>query len=231
MRSAAVTTVGRLCVFAMAALNSAGVFGAPPATRPTITVDTTDAPELADFAVTVWRVADEWCPRIAAALPSEGYTPPPVITITFRRDYQGVAECSADRIKASVDYFTKHPKDLGAFVHELVHVVQHYDKGNEPSWITEGIADYVRFYLYEPPSARPHPIATTARYNDSYRTTAAFLDWVQRTYDPKLVERMNVACRQARYDDDLWRQFTGKPLAELGDEWRAQLTAGPATRP
>ena len=36
-----------------------------------------------------------------------------------------------------------------------------------PGWITEGIADYVRFFKYEPESHRPHPKADKATYHDS----------------------------------------------------------------
>ena len=201
---------------------------AAPATRPAVvvTVDTTDAPEMAAFGGRVKAVIEAWCPKIVAALPSDGFTGPKNISVVFRRDYKGVAECSGDRIKASADWFTKHPDDLGAFVHELTHAVQHYDRGRRPGWLTEGIADYVRFYLYEPASARPHPAADKAQFDASYRTTAAFLDWCQRTYDPALVRELNAACREARYTSDLWKQRTGKTADALGAEWRAGLAPG-----
>ena len=37
-------------------------------------------------------------------------------------------------------------------IHELCHVVQSYPNGN-PLWVTEGIADYVRWAIYE---KKPH---------------------------------------------------------------------------
>lgn len=203
------------------------LLAAAPATAPVvITVDTSEAPQLAAFGNTVQAVASEWYPKIAAALPSDGFTPPARIAIVFPKDFKGVANCSGDRIRASIDWFTRNPDDVGAFVHELTHAVQHYTKGDRPGWLTEGIADYVRFYLYEPESKRPHPNPAKSKYSDSYRTTAHFLNWAQTTYDPKLVEKLNAACREARYSDALWTQSTGKNLEELGEEWKKSLVAG-----
>lgn len=196
-----------------------------PATRSAalITVDTSDVPELRDYAARVQGVADEWYPRLVADLPSDGFIAPTKITIVFRHDYDGVAATSGERIVASADYFTKHPDDLGAFVHELAHVAQHYTRGDRPGWLVEGIADYLRFYRYEPAARRPHLNPQRARYDDSYQTSAAFLDWAQRTFDANLVIELNAACREGRYDESLWQRRTGRTLQQLGDEWHASL--------
>lgn len=69
-----------------------------------------------------------------------------------------------------------HPDDQGAIVHEMVHVVQQYRGRGNPGWLVEGIADYFRWFVYEPPSKQPHPDLSRASYRDSYRTTAAFLN-------------------------------------------------------
>jgi hypothetical protein len=202
-----------------------------PATQPAavITVDASEAPELADLAARVKGVADEWYPKIVAALPGKDFRPARKITITFDKDYDGVAYASGNRIVASVKFFTAHPDDLGAFVHELVHVVQAYRGGERPGWLVEGIADHVRFFQYEPVEKRPTPNPQRAKHTDSYRTSAAFLDWAQRTYDPQLVIKLNEACRTAKYSPELWEQYTGKSLDVLGEEWRASLPT-PATR-
>jgi len=58
-----------------------------------------------------------------------------------------VAATAGDRITGSVQFFKAHPDDLGAMIHETVHVVQHYQRRrNNPSWLVEGVADYVRFF-------------------------------------------------------------------------------------
>jgi hypothetical protein len=191
-----------------------------------ITFDVSDAPEMQGYVDRVKPVANEWYPKIAALLPSEGFTPPAKITVEFKKDYKGVAQAAGTRITCSPKFFTEHPDDLGAVVHELVHVVQSYRGRRNPGWLVEGIADYVRFFHYEPEKARPRPNPQRSKYTDSYRTTGHFLDWAQAKYDKQLVVKLNAACRQGKYSDDLWKQITGKTMDELGEEWKASLAAG-----
>jgi hypothetical protein len=197
--------------------------GAASAAPATIDVDTSDAPELADFGKKVQQTADKWYPLIAEMLPSEGFAAPDHVIITFRKDKRGVASTSGDRVTGSAAYFSKHRDDVGAFVHELTHVVQAYRHPGVPGWITEGIADYIRWFKYEPENKRPHPNPDKARYSDSYRTSAAFLNWVVETYDRQLVVKLNAACRRGEYSDAFWKKSTGKTLEELNDLWITSL--------
>jgi hypothetical protein len=191
-----------------------------------ITIDTSDAPEMKDFAERAQKVADEWYPIIISKLPSAGFKPATEVTIVFKKDYKGVAAASGNKIVCSPKWFTDHPDDVGAIVHELTHVVQAYRRGDRPGWLVEGIADYIRFFQYEPVKARPHPDPKKAKYSDSYRTTAHFLDWAQQKYDKDLVVKLNTACREGKYSEDLWKQATGKTLEELGDAWKESLKPG-----
>jgi hypothetical protein len=90
----------------------------------------------------------------------------------------------------------------------------------------EGIADYVRWFLYEPES---HGAEITgrrvarARYDASYRVSANFINWVSNTYDKELLKRLNTAAREGRYSEDLWKEWTGQALEELGAEWKEAL--------
>lgn len=198
--------------------------GAPVAAAPKteFVIDTSRCPDMAEYGQKVKTIATVWYPKIAAMLPSDGYTPPAKVVFVFDPDYKGVAEVSGDRVTCSTDYFSKHPDDLGAFVHELVHVVQSY-RTPVPGWLVEGIADHVRFYSYEPERNRPRPDPTSARFTDSYRTSAAFLEWCSRKYDQNLVKKLNAECRQGEYREELWKRYTGKTLAQLGEEWQAAL--------
>jgi hypothetical protein len=196
-----------------------------------ITVDTSDVPEMAEYGQRVQKVAQEWYPKLIAMLPSEGFVPAKKVTITIKKDYKGVAAASGNRIVAAQKWFTEHPDDVGAFVHELVHVVQSYGRNRAPGatrppgWLVEGIADYIRFFRYEPESARPHPNPNSDRtkYDASYRVTGHFLNWAQNKYDKDLVVKLNAACRQGKYTPDLWKQYTGKTVEELGAEWKENL--------
>ena len=140
----------------------------------------------------------------------------------LRNDYNGVAAAGGGRITGSVKYFKAHPDDVGAMVHETVHCVQRYRTRNNPGWLVEGIADYVRFFKYEPGKlGRINP--NRARYNGSYRVTAAFLAYVADKYDKDLVRKLNQAMREGEYKEELWKALTGKTVQELDEEWRATL--------
>ncbi|HWE01164.1 MAG TPA: basic secretory protein-like protein [Tepidisphaeraceae bacterium] len=209
------------CMIRQGAVASAQSPPAKPAA--TIVFDTSEAPEMADFARKAQVAADEWYPRIVEKLPSPNFVPADHISVVFKPDYKGVAATSGDRITCSVKWFTSHPDDVGAIVHELTHVVQAYKKPGTPGWLIEGIADYIRWFNYEPISARPHPKADKARYDASYRTTAAFLDWASRTYDKDLVAKLNAAAREGRYSENVWKEITGKTVQDLGHEWKESL--------
>ena len=99
---------------------------------------------------------------------------------------------------------------------------QGYRRGPRPGWLVEGISDYVRFFKWEPEKlGRIDP--ATARYDRGYRVTAAFLAYLVERYDREIVRRLNRALRAGEYDDDLFRQITGKTVHELDEEWRATL--------
>jgi len=211
-----------------------------PATQPTtapaaveIIMDTTEAPDMRAWAEKIQPTLAAWYPRIVAALPSDGYTAPTRVNIKFMtRD--GVAFTVGTQIVCCNPWIknNRRGESTGAIIHELVHVVQqyHHRGARNPGWLVEGIADYIRWFQYEPASQRPHPDPAHSKYSDSYRTTAAFLDWVTGTGHPDLVQRLNTACREGKYTDDLWKQITGKALADLGDEWKASLQAQPPSR-
>ena len=126
------------------------------------------------------------------------------------------------RITGSTKFFKAHPDDLGAMIHETVHVIQRYRSRNNPGWLVEGVADYVRFFKYEPGKIGPIN-AQTARYNGSYRVTARFLAYVAEKYDKDLVLKLNKAMREGTYKEELFKELTGKTVQELDEEWRASL--------
>jgi hypothetical protein len=185
-------------------------------------LDVTDAPEMKEWAEKVARVCEREYRMINEELKSDGFKPATVIQMALKKDYNGVAYAAGGRIVGAVKFFKEHPDDVGAFVHETAHVVQRYRTRNNPGWLVEGVADYVRFIKYEPAKiGRINP--DRAKYDGSYRVTAAFLNAVAEKYDKDLVRKLNKAMREGEYKEDLWKEFTGKPLKELGDEWKASL--------
>ncbi|MCU0913417.1 MAG: basic secretory family protein [Planctomycetes bacterium] len=202
-----------------------------------ITIDTTEAPDLTDWAhQDLAPVIRQWYPRLIKLLPSEGYEAPRQVSITFSTRMQGVAATGGTRIRCAAGWFRRNLQGeaKGAVVHELAHVVQNYglarrsnpEATRTPGWLVEGICDYLRWYLYEPQTRGAEITARNlarARYDGNYRISANFLNWVTQTYCRDIVQRLNAAARQGKYHDGLWKTATGHTLQELGDEWKAAL--------
>jgi hypothetical protein len=87
----------------------------------------------------------------------------------------------------------------------------------------EGVADYYRFFKYEPGKLGVRLTPERAKYDASYRVTAAFLAFVTETYDPLLVKKLNAAMREGKYKPELWKELTGKTVEELGRDWQNSL--------
>jgi hypothetical protein len=85
----------------------------------------------------------------------------------------------------------KHPEDLDVVTHEVMHIVQNYDRSTLPGWLTEGIADYVR-YKYGVDNAGskwalPYYKAGQS-YKNSYRITARFLNRLENNRHSRIVK-------------------------------------------
>lgn len=194
---------------------------------PQIVMDTSQVDVLSQFAKQADATAKDWYPRIIELLGVTAPKHPRKITLVMDFNYKGVAATSGTRIAMSPDWIRKHPDDLGMVVHELTHVVQGYPK-YDPVWLVEGIADWVRWFNFEPKDKRPHPNPDKATARDSYRTTAAFLDWTANKYDKDLVKKLDTALRTDTYKESLWHDLTGKTLDDLNTEWIAFLKTSPA---
>ncbi len=220
---------------------------APPAREPRtelieiegfeIRLDTTDTPDLTDWVhAKVGPMAREWYPKLAKLLASDGYEAPKKVTVVFDSRMRGVAATGGTRVRCAATWFRANLEGeaVGAVFHELVHVVQQYGRGRvreegaiaPPGWLVEGIADYIRWFKFEPES---HGAEITrrnlarARYDGNYRISANFLNWVCVTYDADLVPKLNAAIRQGKYRTSLWEKYTGHKLEDLGAEWKSAM--------
>lgn len=191
----------------------------------TALVDTNDTPDLKDWGNKAGTLCVEWFPKIAALLPSEGFIAPKEVTLHFDPKMKGVAHALGGKISIAAAWVRSHPDDYGMVVHELTHVVQSYPPGG-PGWLVEGIADYIRIVHYEPQAPRPRIDPAKASYKDAYKTTAIFLEWVEKNHAEGLVAKMNAALRQGAYDDALWPKCTGRSVDEL---WKLFVQTLPPT--
>ena len=204
-----------------------------------ITFDVTETPELKEWVIGKLKPACvEWYPKIVAMLPSEGFEAPKKFPVVFRRNGRGVAATVGTRVICDYPWFSRNLEGeaKGAVIHELVHVVQQYGRARRtqggdgaprraqnPGWLVEGLADYIRWFLYESQNLRPKPNPERANYNDSYRTTGHFLNYLTEKYDKDIIKKLNAAMREGRYNEEIWKEITGKTVEELGQEWKVTL--------
>lgn len=216
---------------ALAALFFAATLLPCPAEEPpfTIKTDLSAAPQCEAFAEKAKKIAEEWYPKINDILfGKERGLPAKEVTIEFK-PMDGVAHASGHKITISAEWVTvKQPDDYGMVVHELTHVVQNYRRRGNPGWLTEGIADYVRDRHYEPGkrSFRPNPVRS--HYKQGYGITGAFLAWLEAEKDKDIVGKLNRACYEGKYKDELFEEYAGKPLDDL---WREYVEATRRDRP
>ncbi len=185
-----------------------------------VTVDDTETPDLKEWAGKAKALVEKWHPKIADLLRSDGFTPPDKVKLVFKKEMQGIAYTSGQTIVISGRWVKAHPDDWGMVVHELTHVIQHYRRaGRNAGWLVEGIADYVRFFHYEPGPNIGRFNPRRASYRDGYRTTARFLAWAEKAHDKDLVRKLNQALREGEYKDELFKDYTGQTLDDLWAEF------------
>ena len=144
---------------------------------------------------------------------------PRQIRVIFERGLKFPAYCTGSEIKVSVEWMQKHPDDLGLLTHELTHAVQAYP-APDPSWLTEGIADYAR-QLYGPKEqpgwALPTRLTAKQDYKDSYGVTARFLVWLEAKH-PGVVDKLHRRMQDREFAVSDFQTLTGTALDSLWDE-------------
>jgi Peptidase of plants and bacteria len=143
------------------------------------------------------------------------------VTFVIDPAYDGVAATGNGVATYNPGWLKSHPEDIDVVTHEVMHIVQDYRHEN-PGWLTEGIADYVRYTYgvnnmasqWKLPDYRP-----AQHYTNAYRVTARFLVWVEQHKNKHVVDRLDAALRAGTYQPELWVTLTGKTVDELWDEY------------
>ncbi|MEP7144701.1 MAG: basic secretory protein-like protein [Ferruginibacter sp.] len=134
--------------------------------------------------------------------------------------YKGVAATSGNIVRFNPQWFHNHPGDIDVVTHEVMHIVQSYPGNAGPGWLTEGIADYVRYTLGVD-NAGAHwslpDFSPKQHYENAYRITARFLAWLEKNKLQGIVRQLDAAMRTKKYDPGIWKKLTGKSVDEL---WR-----------
>lgn len=141
------------------------------------------------------------------------------IRIVMRTDLQYAGQTSGNLIELSTAWFGQHPEDQGAIVHEMAHVHQGYAGVTVPSWLVEGIADSIRYWSgYANSWSYAHCTDASPHYTSGYWCSAAFLDYVEKTYDGQLIPKLNGQIRNGQYGDAWFQTDTGKTEDQLWAE-------------
>lgn len=142
------------------------------------------------------------------------------LQVKIDTSYTGVAYAHNGQVVISSTWLHQRPEDLDLMTHEVMHLIQAYPHNAGPGWLTEGIADYVR-YVYgvnnEGAGWSLPGYASNQQYTDSYRVTARFLVWISKEYDPNFVVKLDQHLRKNTYSEVLWEKYTSKSLDELWD--------------
>mgnify|MGYP003575118491 FL=1 len=132
--------------------------------------------------------------------------------------YKGVAAAGGGIVRFSPEWLKRNPKDIDVVTHEVMHLVQSYPDRAGPGWITEGIADYVRFVFGVDNQAASWTLpkySARQSYTDSYRVTARFFYWLEKNGYKGLVKSLDNAMRTKTYTEGFWQANTGKSVKEL----------------
>ncbi len=186
-------------------------------------MDTSNAPDLKRFGSKVTTILSNWFPYIESLLLSPTYKKQTItrLVIKFESNYTGVAAAywhkSPPIVIGSVNYYRNRKDDLGSMIHELVHIVQKYKKCD--GWVTEGIADWVRYFHYEPQQKRPNKPKRNTSYRNGYGSSAYFLNWIESRYK-WMIYYLNKDCREGTYNENIFKRLTGHSVDEL---WQMML--------
>lgn len=185
-----------------------------------VIVDTSQAPDLKPFGSQVQNTLTQSYKPISDYLKSPTFKDVPTINVLFDNKYDGIAYAQNTRIVGATKYYRDHKDDIGSMVHEMTHVIQKYQ--NCPGWVTEGVADYMRYYHFETNKQLPKP-GPSNHYTQGYWVTAYFLNYVVQRVRGDMIKYVNKDCREGTYADSIWPRLTNKDVDTL---WNDMLRSG-----
>jgi len=144
------------------------------------------------------------------------------VVFVIEPKYDGVAGTSNGKVVFSPGWFRKHPKDIDVVTHEVMHIIQAYGNTSGPGWVTEGIADYVRFVYGVGNSGANWTLPEVKKeqsYTNAYRVTARFFVWLQKNKNKRIIDKLDLAMRENTYKDEIWKELTGKSIDDLWTEY------------
>lgn len=178
--------------------------------------------DLAAWSRNARRYLLKWYPRIAKHLRPGTRSRLPDLAVAVVEYDNFIAFVKDNTIIVSAPFVRSHLGDLGMLAHEAVHVVQAYPK-HKDVWVSEGIADYIRYYVVEPGSANAAFDVASDTYRRGYQPAAAMLNWLVETRNPRTIFRLDELLASRRYRETFWKKTFGKTADQLWTEFKATL--------
>lgn len=175
------------------------------------------------------RCTNAWN-RIVFRLVGSRYRPPGAVLVVFTAHPfggNGAGATVGNRVELNYNYVQAHWTDWGLLTHELTHVVQSYPY--PVPWVAEGVADWTRYDANQPPPGHgPSPTcAGGAHYIDGYECAAAFLKYLNRRFDPAVMQDLNAYQHHGGASPSGWLLArTGYTLPALWAACRGQECRG-----
>lgn len=186
-----------------------------------VDIDSRAAPRASAWLERGAGLCVRWYPLVTGLLESPGFEPPRRLRLRAAPTIGGgparvgtPGASDGTVITVGADWIDQHPGDTGLLLHELVHVVQRYPRGH-PWWITEGIADWVRYQRVETADERVRPNLAGRSYRDGYAVAAAFLAWIEERHRVQIVSLLNTAMRRAAFSLALFPETVGTGVDQL----------------
>ncbi len=176
-----------------------------------------EVPHLQKWGYDAQELIRIWAPQIGKMLAMDTY--PREIHLTLVKSEEGIAFADSNSITVSSHWIEKHPEDMGLIVHETVHVVQLYP-AFEPGWVTEGIADFIRWYKFEKKPLQWFPTGESVRgFEAAYRVTAGFFVWIHNHKHSGFIKLLNAEMKAGNYQEDIFKKELGKTVEALWEEY------------
>ena len=193
-----------------------------------VVVDTSQAPVYAQVGAELKQFIENWQPKIVDILDPDGFEPPHEIKLIFSQEWthQGAgAVTSGTTMWFKAEDLDRHPAEwfFGMLVHEMVHTNQRYGGEDDFGWMTEGIADYVRYFHFEPGVViDPHP-DDPRKYKQGYGSAARFLAWIEKAHDRDIVKRLHSELSHLKYKESVFKDYTSVSLDDLWKEFAGSV--------
>jgi hypothetical protein len=191
---------------------------------PVITISSETPTDLMPVMINGKALLEAWYPKFSALLASEAAPAPTAFTMVAK------PTCGAGCVINNTievdpgwarDALTK-PSHSDLFIHEGVHIMQPYR--GAPGWVVEGMADWVKYYIY---GSNTTTNPTTYTYLNGYERAGYFFNWIAATYKLPNFTRDLHQISSTGFSYDFFKQQTGKDVGQLWTQMTGRRVSSP----